>query len=483
MGIRIERIDEWRARVGGADGGAPAALLFAPESMRIEAKALSQLAAARQLDPRGVVLATPDIHTGYGVPIGCVFASERYVVPAAVGYDINCGMRLLTTPLEADGLDAERLAGALARQIPLGEGRSNVDAGARGVEAVLRGGVPALRDIPGVREAPGFDADELAADTARVESGGALEGDPAAVPARAKDRGRTQLGTLGGGNHFIEIQRVEAAPDEGLAAAWGLRPGAACVMIHSGSRGFGHEVGGTFMKEAVRVAERTGAPARGRELACMPADAPEARAYLGAMRSAANYAYANRQVMAQLVRHVLRRELRRDLALPTLYDIAHNVATPETHEVAGSARRLLVHRKGATRAFPPSRMGGTPFAETGQPVLIPGSMGTASYVLVGTASAAGSLFSVNHGAGRVMSRTAAAGPRRGGKAARRRAGISDEAFRRSMAGVHLVTADRRRIKEEAPAAYKDIDLVIGTVVGAGLARVVARLRPLAVLKG
>jgi tRNA-splicing ligase RtcB (3'-phosphate/5'-hydroxy nucleic acid ligase) len=250
------------------------------------------------------------------------------------------------------------------------------------------------------------------------------------------------------------------------------------IMLHSGSRGFGHEVGGHFMKLAQTYCSRERLVTPSRDLAYLPLDSTEGKAYLGAMQAAANFAFINRQIMAALVRRNLRHTHGASLPIPTLYDVPHNIAKFERV----GRRELCVHRKGATRAFPASLMRGTPFAETGQPVLIPGSMGTASYVLAGVESGAESLFSVNHGAGRVMSRTAAAGVVKRGRVIKQ-AQITDAQFKESMKGVHLICADHAHIKEEAPAAYKDIDAVIDTVVGAGLARVVARLVPLAVLKG
>jgi len=269
--------------------------------------------------------------------------------------------------------------------------------------------------------------------------------------------------------------------DEQAARAWDVRKGQLVVMIHSGSRGLGHEVGGHFMRLAADHDRREGLRVPNDHLAILPVDAPPGVSYLGAMNAAANYAFANRQVMAMLARAVLRRELG-PAALPTLYDVAHNLASVERH----GDQRLVVHRKGATRAFPAGRMQGTPFADLGQPVLIPGSMGTASWLLRGVDSGARSLFSTNHGAGRVLSRTAARGFKGRGRRGSGKGGggaISDEEFQRSMQGIVLLCEDPRSIKEEAPAAYKDIDAVIDTVVGAGLARPVARMLPLAVLKG
>jgi tRNA-splicing ligase RtcB len=276
----------------------------------------------------------------------------------------------------------------------------------------------------------------------------------------------------------VEIQRVERVSLPEAARALGLALGQMVVMIHSGSRGLGHQVADEHMREAPAIAARHGLPVPNRQLAFVPADTDEGRAFLGAMGAAANFAFANRQAIAATVRRAFARVLGREVGLPTIYDVSHNIARLERHD----DRRLYVHRKGATRAFPASRMRGTEFAALGQPVLIPGSMGTASYVLLGTESAAESLYSVNHGAGRAMSRTAAAGK---GRRGRRSGGgrISEARFEETMRGIHLVCADRLAAREEAPDAYKDVDLVVETVVGAGLAQVVARLVPLAVLKG
>jgi tRNA-splicing ligase RtcB len=348
----------------------------------------------------------------------------------------------------------------------------------------LSRGVPAVGMLAphNSRFAEAFRSDELAADLLRIEDGGSLAAESECIPEAAAARGRVQFGTLGGGNHFIELERVDRIFDEPLAAAWGLRPGQLVVMIHSGSRGLGHEVGGQFMKLALAQNEKCGDVLPSRQLMYLSLQSKEGRQYHEAMKCAANFAYANRQVMATLVRHNLRHTLG-EIEMPLVYDVAHNIAKFEMVD----GQRLCVHRKGATRAFPPSLMQGTPFAETGQPVLIPGSMGTASYLLSGVESGRRSLYSVNHGAGRTMSRTEAAGPRRRGKGRRgapeREGAISDDDFRRAMDGVYLVCEDKSRIKEEAPQAYKDIEVVIDTVVGAGLANRVARFVPLAVLKG
>ncbi len=480
MREELRRLDPHRLRLEPAGQRKVPATLYLPEQLPVEQDAVRQLGDAASIDDEAVVLATPDLHVGYGVPIGSVFASPRYISPAAVGYDVNCGMRLLTTPLLADEVDVARLAGDIRRDIPLGEGQTNLRVGKRSLHLLVRDGVPALARVA-AQEASlsrALRAEDLEQDLPRIEDGGALGGEVAATPERALSRGAGQLATLGGGNHFIELQRVQRVEDEDLASRWGLRPGQLVVMLHSGSRGLGHEVGGHFMRLAARYCDRHGLPLPSADLAYLPLQSPEGRQYMGAMNAAANFAFVNRQLMAGLVRANLRHHFGEDLALPTLYDVPHNIAKLERH----GGRELCVHRKGATRAFPGERLAGTPFAATGQPVLIPGSMGTASYLLVGGSAGAESLFSVNHGAGRVMSRKAASGVVKKGRVLRPGL-ISDQEFAAAMRGVHLLCASRAQIKEEAPQAYKDIDLVIDTVVGAGLARVVARMVPLAVLKG
>jgi tRNA-splicing ligase RtcB len=477
---QLKRIDPYRLRLEPGGRRLVPATVYLPEEAEVERGAVKQLADATTIDGQAVVLATPDIHQGYGVPIGSVFGSERFVSPAAVGYDINCGMRLLSTPLAAAEADVVQLAGSIRRDIPLGEGRTNLAVSPKTLEYLVEQGVPGLARAA-EREpelARAVDPEDLAWDLERIEDGGAMQGDAGALPRRAIGRGQGQLATLGGGNHFIELQRVQRLDDPDLARRWGLFQGQLVVMLHSGSRGFGHEVGGHYMREAHNFCTREGLPMPSRDLAYLPLSSGPGESFLGAMAAAANYAFLNRQLMAGLVRRNLRYLLGQDLELPTIYDVPHNIAKFESHD----GRRLCVHRKGATRAFPAARMRETPFADTGQPVLIPGSMGTASYLLVGADSGAESLHSVNHGAGRVLSRKAAAGVVRRGRVVRP-GKISDKDFKQAMRGVHLICANKNQIKEEAPQAYKDIDQVIDTVVGAGLARVVARMVPLAVLKG
>lgn len=484
---KTQRVDPFRLSLPKTSPMLVPAEVFASDRIPVEAVALGQLADAASLPGVAQVLATPDIHVGYGVPIGAVVAAKDFISPAAVGYDINCGMRLLKTPWRYDQVDLSDLAEAVRRVIPLGEGRSNLHLNDRSLGRVLERGVPGLlwafehqsrlrRDHPALVE---LDLDEERSILPYIERSGSLEGAPGSVPERAWQRGAPQLGTLGGGNHFIEFQRVDRLLDPGTTDAWGIEADQLVIMIHSGSRGLGHEVGGTFMKLATRFDEQHGIRVPNSHLSILPLDSDAGRDFLGAMNSAANYAFANRHAMAMLVKGVLRKQLG-PAELPTLYDVAHNLAALEQH----GDQRLVVHRKGATRAFPPERMAGTPFAESGQPVLIPGSMGTASYLLRGVEGGAKSLFSTNHGAGRVLSRTAARGGHGRGKSKKRtRAAISDAAFEDSMRGILLLCQRPGLIKEEAPGAYKDIDAVIDTVIGAKLAAPVARLRPLAVLKG
>jgi tRNA-splicing ligase RtcB len=451
---------------------------YVAEGMEVEREALAQLRNSAKLPTVVKAIAMPDIHVGYGVPIGAVVATTGIVSPAAVGYDINCGMRIVTTPLEAGDADPVEMADTIRRDVPLGEGKTNVRMHEDDFRMVLDYGVEGLKDVKHKtgRVWDVRDEAEEREDIERIQERGSLLGDSVHVSHRAIERGMNQLATLGGGNHFIEVQVVEGVFDVETATAFGLHANQIVVMIHTGSRGFGHQVADDYMKLAKsRTLER----APNRDLCFLDADTEEAENYIGAMNCAANFGFVNRQLMTALVRYNLRRLYGERMALPIVYDVPHNIVKAEEHD----GRTLWVHRKGATRAFPKSRMQGTRYADVGQPVLIPGSMGTASYVLVGTEESKVTLHSVNHGAGRVMSRTAAAG--KYGKKGKviREAAISDRDFERAMDGIYLICENKRFIKEEAPQAYKNIDEVIRTVADAGLARIVARLRPLAVLKG
>jgi tRNA-splicing ligase RtcB len=422
------------------------------------------------------VLVMPDAHQGYGPPIGGVVPTrypDGVISPGAVGYDINCGVRLMTSELIADDLkdELDGLISALFRNIPSGVGKGG---GARKVsaremdEVLVKGAGWAVK--------AGYGRPD---DLERLEEGGAMAGaDPAAVSPRAKQRGGPQLGTLGSGNHFIEIQEVEEVYDEEVARAFGLFEGQLAVEIHSGSRGLGHQVCSDYVKSLQNAVRKYKIELPDRQLVCAPLDSPEGRSYFGAMVGAANYAWANRQCMAHLARRSFEGVLAgkvRNFDLHTVYDVAHNIAKIEEHVVDGKRMKLCIHRKGATRAFGPGHPAVTPiYRDVGQPVLVPGDMGTASYVLVGTADAMEESFGTScHGAGRTMSRTAAKKKIHGGT-------LRGEL---EAQGIRVRAGSLAGLAEEAPDAYKDIDAVIEVVDGAGLARKVARLRPLAVMKG
>jgi tRNA-splicing ligase RtcB len=422
------------------------------------------------------VLAMPDAHQGYGPPIGGVVPTRHpdgVISPGAVGYDINCGVRLMASDVDAEEVrdEIESLISALFRNIPSGVGKGG---GARRVstqemdEVLLKGAAWAVK--------AGYGRPE---DLERLEERGAMDGaDPSAVSPRAKQRGGPQLGTLGSGNHFIEIQRVTDIFDHEVARGFGLFEGQVMVAIHSGSRGLGHQVCSDYVSSLQAAVQKYGIQLPDRELVCAPLDSPEGRQYFGAMAAAANYAWANRQCMAHLARQSFEEVLAgkvRSFDLHTVYDVAHNIAKIEEHVVDGRKMRLCIHRKGATRAFGPGHPDVTPlYRKWGQPVLVPGDMGTASYVLVGTATAMRESFGTTcHGAGRLLSRSAAKKRIHGGT-------LRQELEAR---GIRVRASSLPGLAEEAPDAYKDIEAVIEVVQGAGLARKVARLRPLAVMKG
>lgn len=414
----------------------------------------------------GWVVGMPDMHEGYGFPVGGVAASalpDGVISPGGIGFDINCGVRLLGSRLErGDVRDVEQLLHQLARGVPTGYGRGGrLELDERALDAILEGGAPQL-----VR-AHRLGLEE---DLARIEDGGRLEGARAsAVSDRAKQRGRDQLGTLGGGNHFLEIQRVQAIFDPEAARAFGLRLDQITVLIHTGSRGLGHQVCADYVKRMDAALARYGIVLPDRQLACAPLSSPEGRDYFAAMCAAANFAFANREVLTHRVRQAFA-SATRDGRLDVVYDVAHNIAKIEEH----LAERVCVHRKGATRAFGPgSKELPEQYRSIGQPVFIPGSMGTASFVMVGRGASELSFSSACHGAGRAMSRTAAKRTVRGG------------ALRKELAahGIVVRCPSDSELAEEAPAAYKDVERVVETVETAGLARKVARLVPIAVLKG
>jgi len=424
----------------------------------------------------GASLAMPDIHWGYGFCIGGVAATDvdsgGVVSPGGVGYDINCGVRLLRTDLDAADVRRriEPLISQLFDDMPVGVGV----------------GGPFTFDRKEMRRLLGEGVGYLvsrgladAADREATESGGCLNGaDPRAVSDQACRRGASQCGSLGAGNHFIEVQEVADVYDAAVAEAFGLAAGAVTVMIHSGSRGLGHQVCGDYLKVLRSAPGEYGFDLPDRQLVCAPVESPPGRQYLSAMRAAANFAWCNRQLLANQVRASLSRFFglsAESLGLRQVYDVAHNIAKIERHEVSGRPRRLCVHRKGATRAFAPGhRELPDRYRKTGQPVLIPGDMGTASYVLVGTETAMRETFgSACHGAGRVLSRKAAIRSAQGRR-------IDKELASR---GIVARARGRTGLAEEQPDAYKDIEAVVACVAAAGLARKVARMRPLGVIKG
>lgn len=453
------------------DGTHHAARVFA-DSELIAAIArdhsLQQLVNVRSLPGvHGAVFGMPDMHEGYGFPVGGVAATELpdgAISPGGIGFDINCGVRLLTSELDRPTFEPlrERVVHDISRTIPSGYGRGGRLALERAALArVLARGCHELVEH--------LDAG-LPEDLDVIESRGMLDGaDPDAVSDRAYARGSDQLGTLGGGNHFLEVGAVETIYDDRLAEALGLRTGQITVLIHTGSRGLGHQVCSDFLALMDAAEARYGITLPDRQLACVPLSSPEGQRYLAAMRAAANFAFANRQLIAHRVRGVFERHAKTPLHL--VYDVGHNTAKIEQH----GGRELCVHRKGATRAFGPS----SPdiperYHGIGQPVFIPGSMGTASYVLVGTdAAATRSFASVCHGAGRVLSRGAA------------KRQVTGHELRKELEarGITIRCPSNAELAEEAPEAYKDIDRVVDVVSGAGLARKVARLVPLGVVKG
>jgi tRNA-splicing ligase RtcB len=420
-------------------------------------------------------LAMPDMHWGYGFPIGGVAAFDMasgIVSPGGVGYDINCGCRMMTTRLDLETIRKQlpELVTALFQNIPSGVGSTGpLKLSPKDSRKVL---------IEGARWAveQGYGTPE---DLEATEDRGVMDGaDPEKVSARAKERGKQQLGTLGSGNHFLEIEVVEEIFDPVAAAAFGLEPGQICVMIHSGSRGLGYQVCDDYLARMVRHMGEMGLNLPDRQLACAYLESQAGKDYLGAMACAANYAWANRQMLMHWTRETFEKTLQktpRELGMRLLYDVCHNIAKIETLPVEGQLKKLCVHRKGATRAFPaghpsvPER-----YRKVGQPVLIPGDMGTGSYVLAGTDRAYEDTFgSTCHGAGRLMSRAQAT------KMSKGRAVHRDMADR----GIIVMASGRGTLREEIPEAYKNLDEVVAVVHRAGISKKVAKLRALACIKG
>lgn len=476
--IEIEQIDKFRYRIARDEGAGMRTdvVVYASEPIMEEIRRDQSLAQAMNVATLpGIVgpsLAMPDIHQGYGFPIGGVAALDMengVVSPGGVGFDINCGVRLVRTNLNKPEV-RERLKpliDQLFRDVPCGMGtRGRISLADTEIQGVLRdGAVWTVEHGYGEARDPEF-----------AEAGGRLKGAlPEKVSDRAKKRGAGQLGTLGSGNHFLEVLYVEAVHDEPAAAAMGLAGEQVVVLIHSGSRGLGHQVCTDYVALMNEVMPRYGIVLPDRQLACVPIQSEEGQAYLGAMKAAANFAWANRQAILHFVRAAFRRIFGDSATLDLIYDVCHNIAKQEVHEVDGQQRDVLVHRKGATRAFP----AGHPeipkaYADVGQPVFVPGSMGTASWVLAGQPGSMKHTFgSACHGAGRLLSRTAV----RKGKDAR------EEQRKLEAMGILVRSESRDGILEELPEAYKDVDEVIEVMDGAGIAKKVARLRPMGVIKG
>lgn len=423
----------------------------------------------------GNVVVMPDMHQGYGFPIGGVAATrypEGVISPGAIGYDINCGVRLLSTNMHYEEADPflSDLATELHRQCPSGVGVSghlNLDQ-----DEMRR----MLREGSRWAEKEGYATRE---DVRRTEEGGRLEGaDPDKVSQRAMNRGKSQVGTLGSGNHFLEVDLIAKVFDEDAAEVMGLREGNIALQIHTGSRGFGHQVCTDYVQSFQGAVNRYGIELPDRELVCAPMDSQEGKDYLAAMRCAANFAFTNRQVLAYYARRSFENVLAGkvdDWHLRQVYDVAHNMGKIETHTVDGETMKVCVHRKGATRSFPPGSEDLPPeYKRIGQPVLVPGSMGTASWVLKGTATSMERSFgSTCHGAGRTMSRSQA----------KREVWGEDLKEELEREGIHIRAKSMAGLAEEAPVAYKDVDAVVDAVESAGIADKVALLTPLAVVKG
>lgn len=479
--MQIERISPYKYRVpkGYKEGMRTDGIVYASdalmETIQME-QALEQVANMACLP--GIVgnaLAMPDIHWGYGFPIGGVAATDAkhgVISPGGVGYDINCGVRLLRTNLVHDEIkDAmPKLMDALFLNVPGGVGskgklrvnKNELD------ELLVKGPAWAVKKGYGTKD-----------DLEHIEECGCMTGaDPENVSDRAKERGAPQLGTLGSGNHFLEIQIVEEIFDEKVCGKLEIFQGQALVMIHTGSRGFGYQVCDDYLKVMESAVKKYDIHLPDRQLACAPIDSDEGRDYFGAMACAANFAWTNRQCIAHWVRETFSQVLKtgeQKLGMKLIYDVAHNIAKFEEHEVGGVRKTVCVHRKGATRAFAPGSQGIPPdYRDIGQPVLVPGDMGRYSYLLVGMAQAMKESFgSACHGAGRVLSRNKA------------KKAITDKELveQLSQKGILVRAASRSVLAEEAPLAYKDVAEVVKVCEGAGLAKIVARMKPVGVTKG
>ena len=456
----------------------PGIIYASDKLMKVMGKDESPKQVANVAQLPGIVkhsLAMPDMHWGYGFPIGGVAAFDingGIVSPGGVGYDINCGCRLVVTNLRREEIRPQmaKIVNALFQHVPSG-------VGSRGALKLSRSEEKRVL-VEGARWAVknGYGSQ---GDLESMEDGGCLPGaDPEAVSERALERGKDQVGTLGSGNHFLEVEIVEEIFDRDVASALGIEVGQVAVLIHSGSRGFGHQVCDDYLAKLVKHVDKIGINLPDRQLACAYIQSTEGQQYLSAMACAANYAWANRQMLMHWTGEALEKALGmgpRELGMRLVYDVCHNIAKIEEHIVDGKKMTLCVHRKGATRAFPPGHPAlPQKFRKTGQPVLIPGDMGTGSYVLVGTEKAMEKTFgSTCHGAGRVLSRAAAIKASKG------------RSIHREMEdrGVLVMSAAKGTLAEEIPEAYKDIDEVVNVVHGAGLSRKVAKLRAVGCIKG
>jgi len=480
---KLEKLDNFRWKIPQTykSGMNVPGLIYANESLLsgiLNDKAPEQVANVAFLP--GIVkysLAMPDIHWGYGFSIGGVAATDPenqgVVSPGGVGYDINCGVRLVRSDLTLKELGSklETLVNLLFNNIPSGVGSSgNIRASVKDEEEIfVKGAEWAVKKGCGVKE-----------DLEFIEDKGSMEGaDPSKVSKRAYERGRDQSGTLGSGNHFLEIQVIDEIYDEKKANAFNLFKGQITMMIHSGSRGLGYQICDDYVKSMISCLSKYNINVPDRQLACAPINSPEGKAYLASMKCAANYAWTNRQCLMYLARDVFEKVFNKSwssLGLRLVYDVAHNIAKMEKHKVGDKEKFLCVHRKGATRAFPP----GHPdlpdsYKDTGQPVIIPGDMGTFSYILAGAAGSMEETFgSTCHGAGRCLSRSNAI------KACHGRQ-IDKELFNKS--GIIVRAKTRGTLAEEAPEAYKNVSEIVNVVHGAGLSIKVARMRPLGVIKG
>jgi tRNA-splicing ligase RtcB len=473
---RLKPIDTWSWILPRRDGESRAEVrLYADAGLlaAMDDKVLEQITnVARLPGLAGAAMTMPDAHWGYGFPIGGVAAFDPdrggIISAGGVGFDISCGIRCLRTGLTGEDVRAHALALAdsLFENIPAGVGEEgSIKLPPKQLDEVLLGG--AQWAVNG-----GYGTEE---DLVYVEDHGRMPGAvPGCVSELAKKRQRGEMGTLGSGNHYLEVQTVERIFDAQAAHAYGLVQGQAIVSIHCGSRGLGHQVGTDYLVSLAKAAKRLGLDLPDRELACAPINSPEGQEYLGAMNAAINVALANRQILTHLTRRVLGHFFR-DARIETLFDVSHNTCKPEWHEVEGKRRLLYVHRKGATRAFGPGHPGlPERYRAAGQPVIIGGSMGTGSYVLAGTSESENRAFSsASHGAGRAMSRSQALRRWRGRE-------IIDELAAR---GILIRTRSMRGAAEEAPGAYKDVDAVAEVTERAGLARRVALLAPRICVKG